>query len=233
LPDSVSQRPDEVGCASPRGVLRDGSRNVCALDAMDKPSRQMRTTDAHGLRWSSSLLLGLVGGVVGALAMNVFARAASAATHGHEASGAALGSDRVGRGVQPPQSDGPADDDAAVRVGTLAYRVTMSAEPTRVARPWLGTVAHYAFGGTLGAGYALLARRLRMVRVGYGTAYGTAVWIVADELIMPALRLSRGPRQLSLGVHVYALSGHWIYGAMLEFVVRRATRRWASVRQTT
>ena len=165
-------------------------------------------------------LMGFAGGLIGALAMNLFSRAVSSAGNGREATGAAPGNDRVGRGVQPPQADGPAGDDATVRVGSIAYRTVTGRTPDHGIRPWLGTAVHYAFSGTIGACYALAADRLPIIRAAYGTAYGTAVWIVADELIMPLLGLSRGPRQLPAGVHAYALAGHWVYGATLESALR-------------
>lgn len=39
---------------------------------------------------------------------------------------------------------------------------------------------------------------------------------------MPALRLSRGPRQLSFGVHAYALAGDWVFGVTLDSAARFA-----------
>src|SRR4051794_1142697 len=64
---------------------------------------------------------GIAGGLLASVAMNVFARALTAA-RGREADGAAPGADRHGRGVQPPQAEGAAEDDAAVRAGATAYR---------------------------------------------------------------------------------------------------------------
>ena len=164
--------------------------------------------------------IGFAGGLLAAFAMNLFARAVSSAGCGREAPGAAPGQDRVGRGVQPPQADGTADDDATVRVGMVAYRALTGSAPRRATRSWLGTAVHYAFGGTVGACYAIMAKRLPIIRAGHGTAYAAAVWIVADEAIMPLLNLSRGPRQLPAGVHLYALAGHWAYGLTLESVIR-------------
>jgi hypothetical protein len=173
-------------------------------------------------RLGQRCLIGFAGGLVGALAMNLFSRAVSSAGNGREASGAAPGNDRAGRGVQPPQADGPASDDATVRVGTVGYRAVTGRTPDRETRPWLGTAVHYAFSGTIGACYAIAAERLPVIRTALGTAYGTAVWIVADEMIMPLLGLSRGPRQLPAGVHAFALAGHWVYGLTLESAVRLA-----------
>lgn len=98
----------------------------------------------------------------------------------------------------------------------------MHESPAASTRSWLGTAVHYAFSGTIGASYAMVAERLPMVRAGYGTAYGSAVWLLADETIMPLLGLSRGPRQLPAGVHAYALAGHRVYGLTLEAAVRSA-----------
>jgi hypothetical protein len=163
---------------------------------------------------------GVAAGILGALAMNMFARAVNTANHGREADGAAAGGHRTGRGVQPPQSDDTADEDATVRVGTLAYRTVTGSEPAGAARLQLGSAAHYGFSVTAAVCYMWLADRVPAVRAGFGTLYGTLVWGVADEGIVPALGLSRGPRELPAGVHMYALSGHWVYGATLEAVRR-------------
>jgi hypothetical protein len=180
------------------------------------PARRLRPDADLGQRW----LIGFAGGLVASLAMNLFSRAVAAAGDGREAAGAAPGQDRQGRGVQPPQAEHAAEDDAAVRVGAVAYRALTGNAPSRASRPWLGTAAHYAFGATVGACYAVMAKRLPVIRAGRGTAYGTAVWMVADEMVMPILGLSRGPRQLAAGVHAYALAGHWVYGLALDAAVR-------------
>jgi len=169
-------------------------------------------------------VLGAAAGVMAGLAMNQFARAVSTATGGREADSAAPGADRVGRGVQPPQAEGRSDDDAAVRTGVRTYRAVTGREPHPRDRPLLGSLAHLGFGASAGACYAMLADRLPFIRFGHGMLYGTAVWAVADEIVTPALGLSRGPRELGPGVHAYALAGHWVYGAALETVRQLASR---------
>src|SRR5436189_6065796 len=94
-------------------------------------------------------------GFAAAFVMNLFARVVR---------------DRAGHGVQPPQADRPGDD-ATVRVGTAVYHAATGDEPTGPTRPWLGTAAHYAFGGTMGAGYALLAGIAPRVRAARGALY--------------------------------------------------------------
>ena len=187
------------------------------LDATRRTPDEPRHTLQQGA-------IGLAGGLLGAFAMNQFARAVNAANGGRESKGAAPGHDRVGRGVQPPQAHGRAEEDAAVHVGTVAYRALAGHEPRASARPWLGSAAHYAFGGTMGVCYALLADRAPLLRTGYGALFGTLVGALADVGAMPALGLSRGPRQLPPGVHAFALAGHWVFGAALESVRRYGSR---------
>jgi uncharacterized membrane protein YagU involved in acid resistance len=95
----------------------------------------------------------------------------------------------------------------------------------------LGTSAHYAFSAALGTSYLVLAQFAPAIRLRWGLVYGTAVWAVADEGAMPGLGLSRGPRQLPIGVHLYSLLGHWVFGATLESMTRlaalpRRERQW-------
>jgi uncharacterized membrane protein YagU involved in acid resistance len=118
--------------------------------------------------------------------------------------------------MQPPQAAVRAEQDAAVRVGSAGYHLATGHKPTRQGRLRLGAAAHYAFSGALGAGYVVAAKRVPFVTECYGTLYGTLVWAFADETAMPALGLSRGPRELGPGVHAYSLAGHWVYGACLE-----------------
>ena len=108
-------------------------------------------------------------------------------------------------------------------VAAVARRVTGAPlQPRR--REQLGSVLHYGFGATAGAIYGLLARRWPAATLGSGTGYGTAVWLVADELIVPAMGIADSPARTPLRRHAYALVGHWAYGLALD-LVRRAIIR--------
>lgn len=108
-------------------------------------------------------------------------------------------------------------------IAVLARQVASSPiEPRR--REQLGSVLHYGFGATAGAVYGLLARRWPGVTAGAGLAYATGVWLVADEIMVPAMGLADPPHRTPLRRHAYALVGHWAYGTALE-AVRRITSR--------
>jgi uncharacterized membrane protein YagU involved in acid resistance len=174
----------------------------------------------------SLAIVGVAGGLLGGVTMNLFARLVRSTNHGREADGAAPGVERDGRGVQPPQADRHSEDDATVRVGTTVYQTIAGTQPSDDTKQWLGSAAHYGFSAALGVMYALAIERAPMLRAGFGTLYGTLVWAIADEAVMPALGLSRGPREQPLGVHAYALSGHWVFGATLECVRRLGESFW-------
>ena len=148
--------------------------------------------------------------------MNTYARVISAGTGGKEVPGAAPGRDRLGRGMQPPQSEGCAHEDAAIRVGSAVYRVVTGRAPEPSRRRRLGVAAHYGFSAAMGVCYVLLANRHPFLRGACGGVFGAFVWALADEGMMPALGVSRGPRELTIDVHAYSLAGHVVFGATLE-----------------
>ena len=172
------------------------------------------------MRTSTRVAVGILSGLFASAAMNVAARAVTRARGGREADGAAPGRYRTGRGAQPPQAKGAAEHDGAVIAGTTAYRMLTGKHPPPHHRLALGTAAHYAFGAAVGAAYALASTRKPALRKWYGTAYGTLVWLIADEGLMPAFGLSRGAKDLSAGVLAFGLGTHLVYGAALETGMR-------------
>ena len=56
-----------------------------------------------------------------------------------------------------------------------------------------------------------------------GMCFGTAVWLGADEIALPALHLSKPPQEYPLSLHTSALLAHWVYGFVTE-VVRGTVR---------
>ena len=165
-----------------------------------------------------SLAAGMAAGLLAGLAMNLFARA-TLSVSGREAPDASPGADRTGRGMQPPQAKGRAEDDAAVRAGTAALTAVTGTIPSPETRRASGVAAHYAFSAMTGALYGLLSAAFPAIRAGRGTLYGAAVWIAADEIVTPALGLARPRRSQSAALQAYTLTGHLVYGCTLDTVL--------------
>jgi hypothetical protein len=168
------------------------------------------------------VMQGLCAGVIAGLAMNEYVRLIGWLTNGREAYDAADGRRRTGRGVQPAEAERQADDDATVRVGARAYDLVVGGQPDRSLRLRLGRVTHLGFSAVTGAAYALCSERVPAMRAGRGTLYGTLVWAVADEGIVPALGLSRPVWSRSLALQRFGLGGHWVYGLALDTLMRAA-----------
>lgn len=79
-----------------------------------------------------------------------------------------------------------------------------------------GEIVHYGFGALLGATYGAIGSRIPEIRAGFGTGYGAAAALLADEALVPAAGLSPPPTETSLGNHVFGFVSHLVFGAALE-----------------
>ena len=87
-----------------------------------------------------------------------------------------------------------------------------------------GNIVHYGFGTLMGAAYGALAEYAPVARSGFGSAFGSALFIGADEIGVPLAGLSKPPQETPAKLHFYAWASHLVYGAALEGT-RLATRR--------
>lgn len=87
-----------------------------------------------------------------------------------------------------------------------------------------GPLVHYLFGSITGGIYGGVAEYSRSSRIGAGTVFGSALFLAADELMVPALGLSKPPTQQPASSQVNHWAGHLVYGATVE-LVRRGLRR--------
>jgi putative membrane protein len=88
-----------------------------------------------------------------------------------------------------------------------------------------GEAVHYMMGVASAGIYGCMAEIAPSVTAGGGTAFGASVWLLADELSVPALGLSKSPARMPFSTHVYALISHFVYGWITE-TVRCAVRRF-------
>ncbi len=155
------------------------------------------------------LLAGVAGGLLASFLMEQFQAAWSAAAE-------AMSSEKKRGGRKP--------DPTTVKAANLvAEKVTGRKIPGDY-KPIAGEAVHYGMGASAAAAYGVLAEVAPIVTVGDGVGFGTGLWLLADELAVPRVGLSRPPREIPLTSHVYALASHLVYGWITE-TVRRAVRR--------
>lgn len=175
------------------------------------------------------LAAGIIGGLVASWTMNQFQAWLGKLMEGterpHGAQSLQQGSPQHGIG-QDLQERGQEDerDDATERVASAISDAVFNHKLTEKEKEIGGAVAHYAMGVASGAIYGTVAEMLPAATVGLGLPFGAAVWIVADEGIVPALGLSKGPNEYPLSIHAYSLASHLVFGLSAE-VIRGVVRR--------
>jgi putative membrane protein len=176
------------------------------------------------------VVAGLAGGLVASWAMNQFQSLVGQFTAEEGREQPQPGEQRQGGGKdrQPQDQAAKAQDHAAQEPATEKAAAAISErvfahELTNRERKQAGPIVHYAMGATSGVLYGAAAELVPTVTVGAGLPFGAAVWLIADELTVPALGLSKAPAQYPLSNHVYALTAHFVYGLTTD-LVRRTVR---------
>ena len=123
------------------------------------------------------------------------------------------------------QQEERASDNPTVRVAEAITRPLLGRELSSDEKKTAGTVVHYAFGALVGGIYGMLNEATPAARAGFGIAYGAAVWLGADEGMLPALKLSGAPGKFPWSQHLSGLGAHVVYGVTTEAVCR--AMRWS------
>jgi len=166
-------------------------------------------------RIGNSMLIGAVSGLAASWVMNQYWTAEAKLKEKFQPA------ENDSEGQQQDQSENP-----TVKVAdTIAQSVTGQEVPEQQ-KPAAGSAVHYGFGAAMGALYGLLSEVAPVARLGFGLAYASALWLAADEIMLPVLKLSKTPDEYPPSKHLEALGAHLVYGATTEGL-RRALQRAA------
>jgi hypothetical protein len=165
----------------------------------------------------AGIVAGFIGGLAATWAMNRFQALWSELAHAYQSQSAAGSEDA--RDWQERHEGGNANELFAQAVATRTIDRRLTRDELKVAAP----IVHYAFGSGMGALYGAVSEVAPSTRALAGTAYGTSVWIGADEIAVPLMGLSKRNGELPAEAHVQAFASHLVFGFATE-VVRRAVR---------
>ena len=179
--------------------------------------------DDDGNVWKG-LVAGLAGGLIASWTMNQFQAAWMRMAGGSEKPHGA-------QSMQPSQGstgnqaeDAKEQDDATVETAKVISKNVFGHELQESEKKSAGAAVHYAFGTVTGGLYGALAEVTPQVTTGAGIPFGAAFWLLADEITVPVLGLSKGPTEYPVSTHAYALASHLVYGVTAE-MSRRALRQ--------
>jgi len=115
-------------------------------------------------------------------------------------------------------------EDATIKTADRVSRGLLNHKLTKKGKAVAGPVVHYAMGAVSGAIYGAMSEFLPVTKRWLGLPFGAALWLIADEVALPALGLSKKPTDYPAGVHVRALASHLVYG-LSTHLVRKGVRR--------
>ena len=142
---------------------------------------------------ATDLVVGAAAGLVAALAMNLFQSAWT----------------RLAGSEEP-------DETAASRAAD-AVSQEVSGEPVkRSAKKSADRVVHYLTGAALGGLYGLGGGFMPALMRGGGALFGGTIWVLADEVAVPMLRLGPAPTKTGIQDHALGLAAHLVFGMVLD-----------------
>jgi hypothetical protein len=108
----------------------------------------------------------------------------------------------------------------------LARKIAEAAGTTlpKDSRKTAGQAVHYSFGTLMGICYSATVEFFPEVATGGGTAFGTLLFIGADEVAVPAFHLSKPPTETPASSQLEHWAAHIVYGGTLE-LARNVLRR--------
>jgi putative membrane protein len=177
----------------------------------------------NGNVWKG-LVAGLAGGLVASWTMNQFQAAWMRLAANSEKPHGAQSMQPSDGSTGDQEQDGKGQDDATVETAKVISKNVFGHELQESEKKPAGAAVHYAFGTVTGGLYGALAEVTPQVTTGAGVPFGAAFWLLADEITVPALGLSKGPTEYPVSTHAYALASHLVYGVTAE-MSRRALRQ--------
>jgi putative membrane protein len=166
------------------------------------------------------ILAGAIGGLAGTWAMSEAQRAWTCAVEGEAPESAAGKHDA--RDWQERQEHQNSNEIAAQVLATHVIGRPLDRRELGVA----AAAVHYTFGAVVGALYGAYTEHLRHRGAGTGIALGTTVWLVADEIAMPLLGLSRPTTRRSVEMHLQSLAAHLVYGCIAAMTQRAVSAQF-------
>lgn len=168
---------------------------------------------------------GVAGGIVGTLAMRYYWKTATALTGEDPRT---LTAEHAPDTLDEMSAVGPQHEEgesSTAAVGRKVHETLTGEEPSSEEKTTLSRTVHWMYGGAMGGAYGAFRGPTRGADVSGGAAFGTALWAVGDELMVPLLGLSKGPTAFPLKQHLHRLGAHLVYGCATALTTQALLRQ--------
>ena len=150
---------------------------------------------------------GFIGGIVGTVVMTGFQALLSSLAE-----------------EEKKKSKKKADEPANVKAAEAISENVFGHHLQKSEKEPAGEAMHWAMGAGSGLIYGLMSELAPVSTAGFGLPFGAAVWLIADDIVVPALGFSKPVTEYPLSTHFYALSSHLVYGVTTE-LARQGVRK--------
>ena len=117
--------------------------------------------------------------------------------------------------LQKPESGVPKEDSTVLTASAISEGVFhhhLTPDEKKIAGP----VVHFGFGSSMAALYGTAAEVAPAVTAGWGLPFGTAVWLGAHVITVPALGLAEPVTKSTPRSEAVEFGAHLVYGAVVE-----------------
>jgi len=164
--------------------------------------------------------VGLVGGAVGVLVMDLFRQHVSPMLMDQDNGQGANGNAREGQGGQERQRASLSligqhhrpDESATAALGRIMYQAVEQQPPDQKTKSELSNLVHWSYGILQGGVYGVSRSEQAYGDPLGGMAFGAGLWLLGDELAVPLLGLQDGPTASAPSTHLNRLALHLAYG---------------------
>ena len=178
----------------------------------------MRDRDPASSSHSPCLLRGMLAGALGGLfaswVMNGFIAGAMKMQETMKSP-----EEKAREQSQQPKSEEESED-STIKVADAVIWLVTGQHLSKEGKQKGGPIVHYAFGTLMGALYGTLAELSDTATTGAGTAFGTGLFIAADEVMVPALITGQFPTKEPASSQLTHYAAHLVYGTTTELLRR-------------
>lgn len=179
-----------------------------------QPVRQQQPDHWH------HFAVGLVGGAVGVLAMDLFRQHVSPLLMPDDNGQGANGNTRQGQGGSERQQASLSlvgqhhrpDESATAALGRIMYHAVEDRDPDKETKSELSNLVHWSYGVVQGGLYGAVRQEVAGGDLLGGALFGAGLWLLGDELAVPLLGLQDGPGAAPPSTHLNRLALHLTYG---------------------
>lgn len=169
--------------------------------------------------WIKGLFAGLGGGMVGLAVMNRFMARTAEPVQRRQEEHPRQHHDVSVTGWHPREGE-----NATAALAKNVYRSRTGRDLPAERAEKAGMMVHTGYGLLTAVGYGMVRGRRRGADLKGGALFGAGLWLLGDEIAVPLLGLSQGPKAHSPALLVQTLAAHIAFGVAVAATAQTLRR---------